>query len=83
MPAASVTVNGRPITLASARVVAETGRLEATFDGEPLYRPGLAPSAEEVERRRKMYFQPYHQALAEEMGARFEQIKRDAGFGDA
>ncbi|HEX5580071.1 MAG TPA: amidohydrolase family protein [Gemmatimonadaceae bacterium] len=28
--------NGRPITLASARVVTETGRLEATFDGEPL-----------------------------------------------
>ncbi len=28
--------NRRPITLASARIIAETGRLEATFNGEPL-----------------------------------------------
>ena len=28
--------NRRPINLASARIITETGRLEATFDGEPL-----------------------------------------------
>jgi imidazolonepropionase-like amidohydrolase len=32
--------NGRPITLASARVITETGRLEVTFDGEPLSHQG-------------------------------------------
>ena len=34
-----------------------------TFDGEPLYRPGLEPSAAEIARRRGRYFDPYHEAL--------------------
>ena len=35
-----------------------------TFAGEPLYAPGRAPDALEIERRRTHYFAPYHQALA-------------------
>lgn len=38
-----------------------------TFDGEPLYRPGRAPDAGEIERRRATYFAPYHAALADEL----------------
>jgi N-formylglutamate deformylase len=38
-----------------------------TFDGRPLYRSGAAPSPEEVERRKKLYFEPYHAALTEEL----------------
>jgi len=36
-----------------------------TFDGEPLYDAGL--SGEEIERRRSLYFDPYHQALQAEI----------------
>lgn len=35
-----------------------------TFDGEPLWRAGAEPSAEEVNRRKRLYFEPYHAALA-------------------
>ena len=35
-----------------------------TFAGEPLYKPGREPDAEEVAARRKAYFDPYHAALA-------------------
>jgi N-formylglutamate deformylase len=38
-----------------------------TFDGEPLYRPGCEPAAEEIASRRARYFDPYHAALAEEI----------------
>jgi formiminoglutamase len=38
-----------------------------TFDGEPLYRDGQTPDAEEIDERRKTYFDPYHAALAEEL----------------
>ena len=38
-----------------------------TFDGEPLYRAGEAPDAEEIARRREVYFDPYHDALAAEI----------------
>lgn len=38
-----------------------------TFDGEPLYRSGSEPDAAEIERRRDLYFAPYHQALAAEI----------------
>jgi formiminoglutamase len=38
-----------------------------TFDGEPLYKDGLAPDAAEIEARRALYFDPYHQALAAEV----------------
>jgi N-formylglutamate deformylase len=38
-----------------------------TFDGRPLYRDGKAPTAQEIERRKRLYFSPYHAALAEEL----------------
>lgn len=38
-----------------------------TFDGEPLYRPGQDPSAEEIEARKEAYYRPYHQALSDEI----------------
>ncbi|RFB78625.1 N-formylglutamate deformylase [Methylovirgula sp. 4M-Z18] len=38
-----------------------------TFDGEPLYKDGATPDAEEIERRKRKYFAPYHDALASEV----------------
>lgn len=38
-----------------------------SFDGEALYRPGLAPDAPAVEQRRARYWQPYHDALQAEL----------------
>jgi N-formylglutamate deformylase len=38
-----------------------------TFDGRPLYRDGQAPTSEEIERRKALYFAPYHVALEEEI----------------
>jgi formiminoglutamase len=38
-----------------------------TFDGEPLYRDGAAPTAEEIAARRQAFFAPYHAALAAEI----------------
>lgn len=47
---------------------ATTGLCPAeTFDGEPLYKPGMAPDGEEIDRRRRRYFQPYHVALTTEI----------------
>lgn len=37
------------------------------FDGRPLYRDGAAPDAAEIERRKRLYFWPYHAALAGEI----------------
>jgi formiminoglutamase len=37
-----------------------------TFDGRPLYRLGAEPDAAEIARRREIYFEPYHRALAGE-----------------
>jgi formiminoglutamase len=37
-----------------------------TFDGEPLY-PGTGPDPAEIDRRRVLYFDPYHAALATEL----------------
>jgi N-formylglutamate deformylase len=34
-----------------------------TFDGEPLYKDGEEPGAEEIAERRRAYFDPYHAAL--------------------
>jgi N-formylglutamate deformylase len=48
-----------------------------TFDGEPLYRAGAAPDEQEITRRRVLYFQPYHDALAaeiERLRTRFPRI---------
>lgn len=38
-----------------------------TFRGEPLYRESCAPDAQERQRRVRMYWQPYHDALAAEL----------------
>lgn len=38
-----------------------------TFDGEPLYRLGDEPSAEEIAERRARYYDPYHAVLAAEV----------------
>lgn len=38
-----------------------------TFDGEPLYEDGFAPSAPEIATRRAAFFDPYHVALAQEI----------------
>lgn len=38
-----------------------------TFRAEPLYPDGQAPSPDEVEARRRNYWQPYHDALAAEI----------------
>jgi formiminoglutamase len=38
-----------------------------TFDGEPLYKPGCEPTAEGIESRRALYFDPYHDTLADEI----------------
>jgi len=38
-----------------------------TFRKQPLYLPGQAPSAAEVEERRMRYWQPYHDALTAEL----------------
>ena len=39
-----------------------------TFDGEMLYRAGGAPQAPEIAARRSEYFEPYHRAVAGEIG---------------
>lgn len=44
-----------------------------TFDGEPLYQPGAGPTAEEIERRRARFFDPYHAALRTEIKRLREQ----------
>lgn len=38
-----------------------------TFDGEPLYKPGQQPDADDIADRRKRFFDPYHAALADEI----------------
>jgi N-formylglutamate deformylase len=38
-----------------------------TFDGETLYRPGAAPTSEDIAARRTRWFEPYHQALETEI----------------
>jgi formiminoglutamase len=51
-----------------------------TFDGEPLYRPGRAPDAAEIAERRRLYFDPYHAALAGEIARLRQKYKRVALF---
>lgn len=47
---------------------ATTGLCPTTsFDGEPLYRPGAEPDAEEIADWRARFFDPYHAALAQEI----------------
>jgi N-formylglutamate deformylase len=48
-----------------------------TFDGEPLYRADSVVAADEVEERRREFFDPYHRTLAdalERLRARHERI---------
>lgn len=40
---------------------------DITFAGGPVYLPGRAPTAEEIEQRRQQYWQPYHDKVAEEL----------------
>ncbi|PMS29852.1 N-formylglutamate deformylase [Trinickia symbiotica] len=40
-----------------------------TFEKEPLYRRGHVPTDQEISRRRAVYWQPYHDALARELDA--------------
>jgi formiminoglutamase len=47
-----------------------------TFDGEALYRPGHEPDAEEIAARRRLFFQPYHDALAGEIARLRERHRR-------
>ena len=49
-----------------------------TFDGESLYRQGQAPDAAEIAERRRLYFDPYHAALASEIARLRQQHKRIA-----
>ena len=51
-----------------------------TFDGEPLYRPELAPDAAEIAERRRDYFDTYHAALNAEITRLRERHKRVALF---
>jgi N-formylglutamate deformylase len=47
---------------------ATTGLCPTTsFDGEPLYKTGLEPDEHELAERRRLYFEPYHQTLAQEI----------------
>ncbi len=38
-----------------------------TFEGESLYLPGREPEGAEIQRRRQKYFDPYHEALREQL----------------
>jgi formiminoglutamase len=38
-----------------------------TFDGEPLYRDGEVPDAQEIVERRKLYFMDYHKTIESEI----------------
>lgn len=52
------------------------------FTGEPLYREGQAPDGDEIARRVKTYWQPYHQALHDEL-ARLKNAHGHAVLFDA
>jgi N-formylglutamate deformylase len=51
-----------------------------TFDGEPLYRPGEAPDEKGIAERRRLAFDPYHDALTAEIARLREQFARVALF---
>jgi formiminoglutamase len=54
----------------------------ARFNDEPLYRDGRAPEASEIARRRTLYFDPYHAAIAAEI-ARLGTLHRRIVLYDA
>lgn len=47
-----------------------------TFDGEPLYRDGQAPTLDEIAARRERWFAPYHAALEAEIARLRSQSDR-------
>ena len=47
-----------------------------SFSGQPLYQAGSEPDEAEIEHRRGTYWQPYHDALAEEL----ERIREKHGY---
>ncbi|HXF47238.1 MAG TPA: N-formylglutamate deformylase [Burkholderiaceae bacterium] len=47
-----------------------------SFSGQPLYRDGCAPDADEIAQRLAAYWQPYHDALAQEL----ERLKAKHGY---
>jgi N-formylglutamate deformylase len=51
-----------------------------TFDGEPLYHAGQAPEAADIDTRRRLYFDPYHAALSDEIARLRQTFKRVALF---
>ena len=51
-----------------------------TFDGEPLFRAGQAPDGAEIVERRRLYFDPYHAALSDEIARLRRTYKRVALF---
>jgi N-formylglutamate deformylase len=51
-----------------------------TFDGEPLYRSGRVPEAGEIAERQRLYFDPYHAALGDEIARLRQTFKRVALF---
>lgn len=53
-----------------------------SFTGEPLYREGLAPDDAEIARRVHSYWQPYHDALRDEL-ARLKALHGHAVLFDA
>ncbi len=52
------------------------------FDREPLYPSGKTPTQEEINRRRALYWQPYHDALANEL-SRLKNLHRQIVLWDA
>lgn len=53
-----------------------TGLCPATdFDGQPIFRDGQAPTADEIETRRRAHHAPYHDALSREL----DRIRRRHG----
>ena len=52
------------------------------FDREPLYPAGKLPTQEEINRRRTLYWQPYHDALAGEL-ARLKSLHGQTVLWDA
>ncbi|TNE63847.1 MAG: N-formylglutamate deformylase [Alphaproteobacteria bacterium] len=48
----------------------------STFDSEPLYDAGESPTGDEIAERVKLYWQPYHAALAAEI----ERVKAEHGY---
>lgn len=53
-----------------------------TFDGDPLYRPGREPGADQIATRRAHYFDPYHAALTAEI-SRLRSIHQSVVLYDA